>query len=139
MTEATGIAQETAVAEEMASVVERLRASKEESDKDSLAAGKELGAAWAKGTADTVELQRLDNLPTFHGVGFFQIFARSTHSPSSSYSLSELLYFVMHSEDEGNRDAAGEFWECVLGSEADLYLLDDVAWMRGFVDGAQAL
>ncbi|MBU1702315.1 MAG: hypothetical protein KJ970_12030 [Candidatus Eisenbacteria bacterium] len=123
----------------MSDVIERLRASKRSSDSECYKDGYAAGQEWAKNRAEARELERLDSLQ-----------ARLAHEPSygwneyfdsdygsSAYGLGERLYFDLDPEYNGDRSAAKDFWECVVGEKISSDLPDE--FIRGFAEGALSI
>ena len=65
-------------------------------------------ARWAKGTAEAEELIALENWRDGSGICWEEQFAEDN---GSSYSPAEWFVFHVQPNDDGNRAAAGDFWE----------------------------
>lgn len=100
------------------SVIERLRSSKQLSDASSKASGKRDGRDWAQYTADTIELQRLEQTFESEPDWYYS-------EPVSTYSSAEKFFFIIVPNCAGNRDAAKLFWERVASEckPTELYVL----------------
>jgi hypothetical protein len=115
---------------DMSDVIERLRASKQETASDEYNHGVEAGEEWAKSTAEYAELRRLGELEERTStVDWEQFFCTGD---SDAYGAANRLVFAIQPDTEGSRMAAEEFWEFTVGEDTEL--TDD--FVRGFADGA---
>jgi len=115
-----------------------LRASKSKSDDERYTTGKFVGTEWANDDAEAKELERLSSL---HRQIFFEpsldwkTYFDDSHG-LSVYSAAERLYFTLHDEDDGDRDASREFWNSVLEDRVIACDTNVAEFFRGFCDGA---
>jgi hypothetical protein len=120
-------------ARDMEEVIQRLRASKRESDDVRYQEALEVGRDWAENQAEAVELQRLTHFRE-ENPGGGEEFESST--ARMSYSLEHIVAFAIGGpEVDGSLACAQEFWESAVGEDESL----DSAFLRGFVDGAVAI
>jgi len=112
----------------MDEVAMRLKASKSSDDDESFDAGEQAGIEWATTRAEAKQLERLESARDpqhdwSFGVG------------SSAYGAGEHFYFIIEPGDDGDRQAAADFWEAAVGDTADRHANDD-SFVRGFAEGA---
>lgn len=109
----------------MASVVERLRASKLEADSSDLEAGFSAGEKWAKTAAEYTELRRLAEKQQKAGTEWESLFAENA---------GRNLLRWLHPEPDYTGDGPGrkEFWESAVGEGVEV--TNDL--VRGFAEGA---
>jgi hypothetical protein len=119
----------------MTNVLERLRASKRKSESADYQNGYALGKEWAEQSAEASELQRLEELhdklvdqPQFDWDDYF-------NEGGSAYSTDERLYFEINPDDDSDRKAADDFWECAAG-DALQKAANKSAFLKGFAEGA---
>jgi hypothetical protein len=117
----------------MASVIERLRASKEASATEFHRAGVSAGEEWAKNSAEYDELHLLgENQASLHEL----IPAGADHGGRAG----ERFVFAIHPELAGDTQAAARFWEFALDEElVEQAMMDSDEFVRGFTEGALAL
>ncbi len=120
----------------MSDVIERLRASKLESDSETEKQGRNDGREWAKRTATAVDLERLANA---HRVISDQDWHRMFTGATSAWSPGENLYRLLLSDadEEFNRDDAQGFWEFAANNGKQLS--GDAYYVMNFADGAVAV
>jgi hypothetical protein len=116
-------------AKDMKEVIDRLRASKQKHESDQYKEGHEAGREWAKNEAEAGELIRLEKLhdacsPAEWGQFFWT-------SDRDAYGAAELFVFKIWPDDDGDRDAARNFWD---GQGHEEYPDDD--FVRAFAEGA---
>ena len=113
--------------ERMQSMIERLRATKEQASSEAYQAGHKAGAHWAEREATYPELQRLSEAD----IG--QLLAADTgfNTASAGDSLAAII-----TGSELDRDEARWFLGAVSDDQA---LLDSPDFVEGFADGALAL
>jgi hypothetical protein len=111
---------------QMGDVIARLRASKQQHEAVVYKRGVEAGQEWAKRRAEAAELTRLERLHTELRGDLSQAFHDSA---DSAYGSGELFFFTICPEDDGDREAASDFWE-------DHEESNDSEYVRGFADGA---
>jgi hypothetical protein len=115
---------------DMRDVIQRLKASKIESEEVEYKEGYELGQWWAKNTADYSPLRRLARMSEKQDFdGYF------SESGSSAYSRAELLAMNLIG-GEADRHDAEEFWELAVGDEFKERIHEDLELLRGFCEGA---
>lgn len=115
--------------------MERPQDSKRETGREKFRNGHAVGQDWAKRRADTIELERLDQLyadRTNDSVCTWEVFF--SESGGSAYSNAEILYFALCPEYENDRDAAADFWEREI-ADGNADFLGDGEWLRGFAEG----
>jgi hypothetical protein len=117
----------------MSDVISRLRASKNKSNGERFEAGKELGVKWARETAEAEELELLSEHHDAMQRENYDIFAPSAFN--DAYGMWESLFFHIHRDDDGDRQACEEFWDVAVGEENRPHLSNG-EFLRGFVDGA---
>ncbi len=125
---------------EMSDVIERLRASKRESQGAEYQHGSSCGQDWARNWAEAVELERLERLHDERSDGRrscnWNDFFDSTVG-TFRYSTAERLYFDIHPEVEEDWEQAREFWEVAVGHDGEAKaLLESDDFLRGFAEGA---
>ncbi|MHB8956532.1 MAG: hypothetical protein ACYC4U_26405 [Pirellulaceae bacterium] len=116
-------------------VVARLQKSKIECEKIDFDSGCVSGDEWANGTATYSELRALA-----------QMDEQRTSEPScdpvvesdgecypSAYSAAEQLFYLISPADDGDRDAASDFWLAFYDCSE---FSPSTAWLNGFIDGA---
>lgn len=110
---------------DMASVIDRLRASAHKQEDADTAAGRKAGREWAKTTAEAAELKRLaDARDPVHDWYLFEA--------SSAYGSSGMLYFaITGTADEPDRHAAESFWEWWSDTNNP-----EAGFVQGFGEGA---
>jgi len=113
----------------MSDVVNRLRASKRKFENEQYQDGHAAGQSWAKEEAEAGELIRLEELHRHVDLAYFLY-----TDQDCKYSAAELLVFHVWPEYQGDRHAAGTFWER-LGHQGQMDGPQD-DFVRGFVDGA---
>src|SRR4051794_6760936 len=86
--------------------VERLRASKRLSDLEAKRVGSVAGCDWAVNRAEAFELERLTALFEANGHDWDQFFFGN----SPEWTVAERLYYQLHPESDGEREAAQWFW-----------------------------
>jgi hypothetical protein len=119
-------------------VVQRLRASKQESTDQSYNDGFESGQAWAKSKATALELERLTRFrDAMQELEWERCF--TSESQASVPKIYEQLYYKMHPEHEGESGAAVRFWDMVVGETRADGLATEGAFVRGFSEGAIAV
>jgi len=115
----------------MEDLIQRLRASKQESGNEQYKQGDAIGEEWATSVAEAQELGRLERLRDRAGRDWSQCL----HGPSAPLSTAEWLYVAMHPEDADRSDAQ-YFWESAIVDDAWESLVEDVSFLDGFVHGA---
>lgn len=111
----------------MASVIERLRASKEASATEFHRAGVSAGEEWAKNSAEYDELHLLEE--NLHEL-----------IPAGADRAADRFVFTVHPELAGDTQAAARFWEFALDEElVDEAMMDNDEFVRGFSEGALAV
>jgi hypothetical protein len=111
-------------ADDMASAIERLRASEQTEAAEDREAGAQAGRAWAKHKAKARQLRRLSE------ANDHELF----RGEPDSYGWAGVLHHAMHAGKCSDRDELGIFWERVLGDDAER--VEDMDFAEGFVDGA---
>lgn len=113
----------------MASVIERLRASRKASSTEDHQAGVLAGQEWAIHSAEYDELQALgENQASLHG------------SRPAVAGYGDQFVFALHPELDGDTQAAARFWEFSLDEEfVDQEMMNNDEFVRGFNDGALAV
>jgi hypothetical protein len=119
--------------QEMADIVQRLRASKQQNDGEANKNGFDCGEGWAARSAEASELERLER----------QIDSLRTDcqmwldgNACSAYGPCESLVFAMHPESDGDREFASDFWESL---KLDGEPWNDAEFVRGFAEGAMSI
>jgi hypothetical protein len=118
--------------EDRAALVERLRKSKETYEEHLWAAGHEAGKQWATEAAEFDELNRLSELRAQLSI---HDLPRFFEDGNSAYSAGERLFFVIRPEEDGERDAARDFWKS-LDIDGGTDLADKGSFAYGFFKGA---
>jgi hypothetical protein len=116
---------------EMSGVIERLRASKQESETQEFQAGWDAGRAWAEKYAEVSELKRLEAWRDDRSKDE----CRYEVPQGNAFDAAEHLAFALCPGDQSH-SGAREFWECAVGDNVPH---DDIAqpeFLRGFVEGA---
>ena len=117
----------------MDTVIARLRASKIQGASAFQKEGHVIGIGWAKEHAEFDELQRLARLDADEFFG-------SDWGGDGAYAAAEVLVFKIAGTDDYDRSAATDFWESLLGDDADAETrLASLDFLRGFVEGAVEL
>ena len=115
---------------EMSDVVQRLRASRKETDSDWFRKGRMCGERWARNYASYDELVRVaavsedDDHP-------WEVDERNP------YSAAEVLFFAIDGTEDRDRSGASDYWERAIGEANEP--LQHPEFLRGFVDGAADL
>ena len=118
----------------MDSVLERLRESRKRGESKAMTDGRAAGEAWVKEQAEVAEIERLEQyFEVFDTVDGWTLF-----DSQDAYTASEHLVFRIQPENEGDRRAASDFWEMVLGHE-QAEQAESPAFLEGFVVGALEL
>src|SRR4051812_33167476 len=113
-------------ANEIQSVVKRLRGEQQEADREAQKVGHDAGVEWAKTTATRDQLARAATWQQ----------PVESHEDDADSNFEDL---VVHTSPEANGDpyAVRCFWEEALGNDfAETYKTTSLAVIRGFVDGA---
>jgi len=119
----------------MTNVIERLRASKRETESADFESGLTAGREWGMKSAEFKELERLSDFcrESKGGVeGWLELFD-ITHTNAAS--LAERVCSVVQGDDECACSDVDEFWEDIA-SETDR---EPAEWLRGFTEGAVAV
>lgn len=119
---------------EMAGMIERLRASKEQSVSEFYTAGKTAGEEWARDTADFEELQRLEVRRAQLGDNWRDWLIPEERDEFGSGH--RLAVAILGNERLLHHEAA-DFWDCAIGDDdeaQDQRNNDD--FVRGFADSA---
>jgi hypothetical protein len=117
---------------DMKDVIQRLRASKVESDDADFLEGKSAGESWARDDASAKELGRLETARQRAGHDWGRLFHE--HG-GSAYSHGEWLASVIAGDSNLDRAGRGEVLERMIGDDEDDKHADG-AFMRGFAEGA---
>jgi hypothetical protein len=112
-------------------VIERLRASKAESTIDAKAAGREAGREWASDEATYEELRNLERFRDANAQDWDSAF----DADGSAYGPEERFAFVIEPNTDGERQAARDIWECILGEGWD-HMIRQEGFVAAFADGA---
>lgn len=112
----------------MDDVIQRLRASKQESDAESYKDGFCVGEEWAKSAASALELKRLQRCRDRSRDWTFETDERD------AWGACEWLYFQIHPENDHDRREAEGFWDEVLDTNDDRRF--EPAFLQGFANGA---
>jgi hypothetical protein len=115
----------------MEDVIERLRASKRQSDSDDHQWGRECGESWVKDSADARDLERLEALFERSLPGDWQSFFDSRFE-STAHTTAERFYFEIVPGANGDSASAADFWETIAGEDSDL----NDEFVRGVAEGA---
>ena len=118
----------------MPDVVERLRASREESDGEFYQSGFAVGKCWAEKMASAAELEYLEACRADCGADWQRLFDRGSNNAYAPY---EWLAFTLDLETDGDRGAARDFWLNVGGDDERSHENPD--FVRGFAEGALGL
>jgi hypothetical protein len=116
---------------EMSGVIERLRASKRESETQEYQTGWDAGKEWTEKYAEVSQLKRLE---AWRDDGS-QDECRYEVSRGNAFDAAEHLAFAL-CPGEKSCSEAREFWDCAVGDDVPH---DDIAqpeFLRGFVEGA---
>ena len=114
----------------MADVIQRLRASKVKAGSDAAARGFKDGRQWATHSAEAPHLQRLDEWQAARSEG-------QGIPIEDAYGPGEHLYFAIEPDQHGDRRAACDFWEGVVGD--NISGSGDEDYVNAFVEGALEL
>jgi len=116
----------------MDDVIQRLRASKSQSDSEHYETGHTDGQAWAKDTAEAEDLRRLDVYRSKHSTvsDWYCAFEHENAYPAQD------IQRVIAPEQE--RDQLVDFW-CVLSGSEDVVDSMPHEYFRGFVEGALSI
>lgn len=119
-------------ADDMESVIDRLRASAREEDDQDTKAGRDAGQRWAKQSAEAVELRRLETAidPQLEGGWGF------VDSEYSAYHSAEAFVFIIDPDNEGVRGVVGLFWQGQVDEEKYALEYPSSAFVQGFAEGA---
>jgi hypothetical protein len=116
----------------------RLRDSRIQMEDERPKQGFESGQEWVRSgnAADYPELKRLEELrDRCSDRDWDACFA--TACQMAPYGVGDNIYFVMFAEDDGDTRATNDFWESVVGDDAearDLWNSDE--FIQGFAEGA---
>lgn len=113
----------------MSDVIQRLRASKLESDSDVEKQGRNDGREWAMHTAKAVELERLDSAKANRLQDWDYAFDGETW-PGMVF-----FRFLRAESEEFHHDEPRDFWAAASGDD-HARLSDDAAYVAAFADGA---
>jgi hypothetical protein len=118
----------------MADVIERLRATRNEAADEAYQTGIEAGQEWAKDTAEVKELRNLERLRDKLQNDWASYFGSAGSPP---YSTCHRLAFAIQPEHDRDREMADEFWSCAVGDDGETEAnIQDDSFLRGFADGA---
>lgn len=119
--------------ESMSSVIERLRESDKEGHDETYRAGMTAGKNWAKREAKAGELRRLERSRA--KVRDYEWDMLFDENSNNAYAPCEWVVFDIRPNTDGNREAADEFWENVLGVGYQAFISDE-QFIKGFAEGA---
>lgn len=126
-------------AKDMTDVIARLRASKRKHEDHTYELGHSAGKDWARNQAEVPELQRLESLHDQYGHTHEWDLIFSSDD-TSAYGVGEGFYFTIQPNDNGDRQAAEEFWQANTGGDdRGRELMSDDSYVRGFAEGALAV
>lgn len=116
----------------MDDVINRLRASKQQSDEVVHEEGHEAGRQWAMTRAEAIELERLEELYDRWRSDLDRLW---NPSPRDAYGPGEAFVFTINPEHDGDRKAAEDFWEERLGEYWESFVFQD-GYVQAFAEGA---
>jgi hypothetical protein len=119
----------------MDDVIARLRESKRQDEGEAAKAGRAAGELWVRDLAEVAEIKRLKKM--YEGVSPNDQWVLFDSSANDAYSAAEHLAFAVQPESDGDRKAAEDFWEMIIGD--DTSIISDAAFMEGFFNGALEL
>jgi hypothetical protein len=118
-------------AKDMKEVIDRLRTSKQKHESDQYNSGHEAGQEWAKSEAEAGELIRLEKWRADGSDVWLSAFVTTGRD---AWSSAEHFVFQIWPEDDGDRQAASNFWE----QQGYEYYPDD-DFVHGFAEGALSI
>jgi hypothetical protein len=124
------VTEENHVPEE---VLERLRASKQESDEEDAEEGQEAGTRWVDDSADVRDLKALERFQRQMGHDWDVFFMEG--DSRAAYGVAERFVFEIQPSNEKDRAAVVDFWNEALG-EDDAHKADNPSFVKGFAEGA---
>jgi hypothetical protein len=117
----------------MADVIQRLRASKQQGEAQVYQDGFAEGQEWAKDRAEALELQRLERFR--ESLRNLEWDLQFKTSETDAYGVSDRFVWMVRPETEGARELCAEFWEQAIG-EVNLNRIQEDDFVRGFAEGA---
>ncbi|MHB8954171.1 MAG: hypothetical protein ACYC4U_14475 [Pirellulaceae bacterium] len=116
-------------------VVARLQKSKIGSETTDFDSGCAVGMEWAAATAEYAELIALAQIQEqrISDPSCDPIVQGDEESYDNAYTVTERVFFLISPANDGDREAAWDFWTVVQG---DGDFAPSTAWLNGFIDGA---
>lgn len=119
------------------SIVKRMQSAKDEEGKENYLEGQAAGRQWAAKDATPKQLKRLAAYVEDCDRNSVAWWDSETPMWNAPFSAPDYLFFEISPKDQGDRHAPGEFWEHVLGDEAEERY--DADFLKGFGEGALAV